>query len=58
MKRIFKASVWQEGELFIAQCLNVDVASQGTTRTAALKNLREALKLHLTPPVATLPPKP
>lgn len=31
MKRRFTASVWQEGEWFVAQCLEVDVASQVET---------------------------
>jgi len=56
MKRNFSASVWQEGEWFIAQCIEVDVASQGETEDAALENLRDALELHFTPPVATLAP--
>ena len=53
MKQNFTASVWQESEWFIAQCIQVDVASQGTTRDEALDNLRDALELHFTPPVAT-----
>ena len=56
MKRNFSASVWQEGEWFIAQCIEVDVASQGETEESALENLRDALELHFTPPVATLAP--
>ena len=56
MKRDFNAVVWQEGEWFIAQCLDVDVASQGETEKEALENLRDALQLHFTPPVATLLP--
>ena len=36
MKRNFNATVWQEGEWFVAQCLEVDVASQGTTEEQAL----------------------
>jgi hypothetical protein len=31
MKKSFTASVWQEDEWFIAQCMQVDVASQGAT---------------------------
>jgi predicted RNase H-like HicB family nuclease len=54
--RTFRASVWQEGSMFVAQCLDVDVASQGDTEVEALANLEEALKLHLTPPVATFVP--
>ena len=50
------ASVWPEGEWYVAQCLEVDVASQGTTEEEALENLREAIELHFTPPVATVVP--
>jgi predicted RNase H-like HicB family nuclease len=57
MKRKFTASVWREGKRYVAQCLEVDVASQGRTEKAALKALGEALALHFTPPVATLVPK-
>ncbi|MFL5734470.1 MAG: type II toxin-antitoxin system HicB family antitoxin [Chloroflexia bacterium] len=57
MKQTFSASIWQEGEWFIAQCLEVDVASQGETARKALDNLREALELHFEPPVATVTPK-
>lgn len=56
MKKTFTASVWQEGEWFVAQCLEVDVASQGETSEGALDNLREALELHFEPPVATITP--
>ena len=56
MKQQFSASVWKEGEWFIAQCIQVDVASQGATEDEALENLRDALELHFTPPVATLIP--
>lgn len=50
------ASVWREGEWFIAQCREVDVASQGLTEQEALNNLREALELHFEPPRATILP--
>ena len=56
MKRNLNAVVWQENKWFIAQCLEVDVASQGLTEKKALENLREALTLHFTPPVATILP--
>ena len=56
MKRSFTASISHEGEWYIAQCLQVDVASQGTTEDEALENLRDALELHFTPPVATIIP--
>jgi predicted RNase H-like HicB family nuclease len=56
MKRPFSATVWREGDWFVSQCLEVDVASQGSTEAEALANLREALELHFEPPVATHPP--
>jgi predicted RNase H-like HicB family nuclease len=52
MRQVFTASVWQEDDLFVAQCLEVDVASQGETEEEALANLAEALELHFEPPVA------
>jgi len=57
MKRRFSASVWREGDWYVAQCLDVDVASQGETEEEALANLREALELHFEPPVAIITPQ-
>ena len=57
MKRSFTASISQEGEWYIAQCMQVDVASQGATEDEALDNLRDALELHFTSPVATITPR-
>lgn len=57
MKRQFSASVWREGRWFVAQCLEIDVASQGESEDEAVNNLREALKLHFEPPVATVAPQ-
>ncbi|EMI71399.1 hypothetical protein LEP1GSC072_0998 [Leptospira noguchii str. Bonito] len=37
-------SVWQEKKIYVAQCLEVDVASQGETEEEALSNLQEALE--------------
>lgn len=56
-KRKFTARVWREGVWYIAQCAEVDVASQGRTRPRALANLREALQLFFEPPTATTLPK-
>jgi predicted RNase H-like HicB family nuclease len=56
MKKSLSAVVWQEDKWFVAQCLEVDVASQGETEEEALDNLRDALMLHFTPPVATILP--
>ena len=57
MKRALAASVWREREWFVAQCLEVDVASQGESEEVALMNLREALELHFEPPIATIAPQ-
>ncbi len=57
MKQRFSASIWQEDKWFIAQCVQVDVASQGATEDEALDNLRDALELHFSPPVATIVPR-
>jgi predicted RNase H-like HicB family nuclease len=57
MKQRFTASVWREGNWFIAQCAEVDVASQGATEDEALENLRDALKLHFSSPAATAVPQ-
>ena len=56
MKRVFKATVWKEGTWFVAQCLEVDVASQGETEELALANLREALELHFEGPTPSTEP--
>jgi predicted RNase H-like HicB family nuclease len=54
----YTASVTSEGRLFVAQCLEVDVASQGATEDEALANLREALELYLEdPPDSSRAPK-
>jgi predicted RNase H-like HicB family nuclease len=55
VKRPFSATVWREGQWYIAQCLEVDIASQGETEEEALVSLKEALELHLEPPLATRP---
>ena len=56
MKQRFSASIWQEDQWFVAQCVQVDVASQGTTEDEALENLRDALELHFSQPTATIVP--
>ena len=55
VKRSFAATVWREGNWYVSQCLEVDVASQGETEAEALANLKEALELHYDPPQATRP---
>ena len=57
MKRVFNASVWREDSLYVAQCLELDIASQGHTEEEALVNLKEALELYFEPPSATRLPE-
>lgn len=46
MEQVFTASVWREGEWH--------VASEGESEEDAMKNLQEALALHLEAPVLPL----
>lgn len=43
----FTAAVHQEEDWYVAQCLEVDVASQGQSIQEALENLAEAVGLYL-----------
>jgi predicted RNase H-like HicB family nuclease len=43
----FMATVKKEEKFYVAQCLEVDVVSQGESVEAALENLREAVELRL-----------
>jgi predicted RNase H-like HicB family nuclease len=45
--RILTAALHREEDWYIAQCLEVDVASQGHTIDEALANLAEAVELYL-----------
>jgi predicted RNase H-like HicB family nuclease len=42
------AVVWQEGDWYVSQCVELGVASQGRTEKAALRNLKQAVLLYLT----------
>jgi len=55
--REFSAIVTREGSLFVAQCLDVDVASQGVSEDEALSNLQEAIELYFESPRATAAPR-
>ena len=57
MKRTFTASVCKEGEWYVAQALEMDVASQGTSVDEALSDPREALELPFEPSVPNHAPK-
>jgi predicted RNase H-like HicB family nuclease len=43
---VLKNIVWKEGKHYVAQCLNVDVSSFGSTKLKALAALNEALELY------------
>jgi predicted RNase H-like HicB family nuclease len=47
MAKVFTAAVHQEEDWYVAQCLEVDVASQGESIAEALSNLTEAVALYL-----------
>jgi predicted RNase H-like HicB family nuclease len=44
--RKLEVVVYQEDDGYVAQCLNVNVASEGATEADALANLHEALELY------------
>jgi predicted RNase H-like HicB family nuclease len=45
--RTFTAVLHKEGNLYVAECLEVGTASQGQTLEEALANLKEATELYL-----------
>ena len=57
MKRPFAATIWREGNWYVSQCLEFDIASQGESQQEALANLKEALELHFEPPYSTRVPE-
>ena len=52
-----KYIVYKEGEYYVSQCINVDVASFGETIEQAIDNLKEALELYFedNPDINTFP---
>jgi predicted RNase H-like HicB family nuclease len=42
--------IYREGDGYVAQCLDVDVASEGGTEAEARVNIREALELFFADP--------
>lgn len=56
MKKQLTASITHEPPWFVAQCLEVDIASQGQSVDEALANLTEALELHFEEPRPTAEP--
>jgi predicted RNase H-like HicB family nuclease/predicted RNA binding protein YcfA (HicA-like mRNA interferase family) len=50
--RSFRAAFWKQDNWYIAQCVEVDVATQAGSEAEALENMREALALHFDLPEA------
>jgi predicted RNase H-like HicB family nuclease len=57
MDKKFSAIVTKEDTLFVAQCLELDIASQGSTEVEAITNLQEAIELHYETPTPTQLPQ-
>lgn len=47
MKWILKYSIWREGDWYVSECKDLEVASQGKTVQEAQDNLEEAIQLFL-----------
>ena len=46
MSRVFTVAITNDGDWFVAKCLENSVASQGKTMGEAVDNLREAVALY------------
>ena len=46
LSKKFPANVWREGEVFVADCPVLGIASQGITKEEAIANLKEAIELY------------
>ncbi|MDP3009713.1 MAG: type II toxin-antitoxin system HicB family antitoxin [Methylococcales bacterium] len=42
-----KYIIYREGDYYVSQCLNMEIASFGSTIDEALANLKEAVELYL-----------
>ena len=47
MKHPVKADIYFDGKFWCARCLDIDVFTQGKTLDTLIKNLKEAVGLHL-----------
>lgn len=51
-----KSIIWEEGDWYVAQCINLDVCSIGHTREEAIRKLDVELQMALRErPAGTLP---
>jgi len=44
---MIKAEIYFDGEYYCARCLDIDVFTQGKTIGEVIKNLKEAVSLHI-----------
>lgn len=47
MKNIIQVHIYQGDKFFVAECADLPVVSQGETLDEAVKNIHEAIDLHL-----------
>lgn len=47
LQRTVKAFVWKGDTHYVAECVDIAVVTQGKTLDQTLKNLQEAVALHL-----------
>ena len=47
MQKIIKAEIYFDGEYYCARTLDIDVFTQGKTLDETIKNLKEAVTLHM-----------
>ena len=47
MEKTIKAVIYFDGEYYCAKCLEIDVFTQGKTIDDTIKNLKEAVVVHL-----------
>ena len=47
MKHPVKADIYFDGKYWCARCLDIDVFTQGKTLDGLVKNLKEAVHVHL-----------
>ena len=47
LEKNIKAVIYQDGKHYCGKCMEIDVFTQGKTIDAVIKNLEEAVSLHL-----------
>jgi len=47
MKRIIQVKIYRGEKYYVAECFDLPVVSQGKTLDEVVKNIKEAIELHL-----------